>query len=248
MKSIQQTMAKLVLFSLFGMLVGCTEVIVPGAFTGASEAYNYTTSNIVKKTLMGDVNQVKAATRRALKIMDVHYHSTKTEDNETEIKASTTELDITITIEPVTKASTKVKVNAVEDHVFKDKATAAQLLAQIEAELTRKPVPQDSFPKVFVKNDCYRSIDVIVYYLDGKNGPSSWQTRGWFSVDPGKKKHVVDTHNRYIYFYGETSSDKKKIWTGDLPQWFEGQRYRFFKVDMGTSLEDFTYTFDCKKQ
>jgi hypothetical protein len=103
-------------------------------------------------------------------------------------------------------------------------------------------------PYLLNDDDNYRTIDVIVYYLDGKNGPSSWQTRGWFSVEPGIKKHVVDTHNRYIYFYAETPSDKKKIWTGDLPQWFEGNRYRFFKVDMGTNLEDFTYTFDCKKQ
>jgi len=35
--------------------------------------------------------------------------------NETEIEASTTELDITITIAPVTAATTKVKVNAVEE-------------------------------------------------------------------------------------------------------------------------------------
>jgi hypothetical protein len=155
-------------------------------------------------------------------------------------------LKIAITIEPVTAATTKVKVDAVEDRVFKDKATAAQILSQIEAELNRKPVPKNNFPKVFIINDCHRTIDVIVYYLDGKNGPTTWQTRGWFRVDPGKKKHVVNTHNRYIYFYGETPSNKKKIWTGDLPQWFEGKRYRFFKVDMGTNLKDFTYSFNCK--
>ncbi|MBW2479692.1 MAG: DUF1036 domain-containing protein [Deltaproteobacteria bacterium] len=248
MNLIKQTTAKLGLFGLFGLLAGCAELIVPGAFTGASEVYHYSTSNVVKKTVMGDAVQVKAATKSALKKMDVRFESMQTQKNETEIKASTTELDITITIMPVTTVTTKVGVNAVEGHVFRDRATAAQILTQIEAELNRKPVPPNTFPRVFVKNECYRTIDVIVYYLDGKNGPSSWQTRGWFSVEPGIKKHVVDTHNRYIYFYAETPSDKKKIWTGDLPQWFEGNRYRFFKVDMGTNLEDFTYTFDCKKQ
>lgn len=248
MNSVLHTLAKLLLFGFLALLAGCAEVVVPGAFTGGSEVYHYSTSNVVKKTVMGDVGQVKAATRSALKRMDVRFESMQTEKTETEIKASTTELDITITIAPVTTATTKVKVNAVEDHVFKDRATAAQILAQIEAELIRKPASPNKFPKVFVKNGCYRAIEFIVYYLDGKNGPAAWQTRGWFSVDAGKTKHVVDTHNRYIYFYGETPSDKKKIWTGDLPQWFEGQRYRFFKVDMGTSLEDFTYTFDCQKQ
>jgi len=234
------------MFGFFWLMAGCAEVLVPGAFTGAGEAYRYTTSNVVKKTLMGDVGQVKAATRSALKKMDVNLHSMKTEGNETEIEASTTELDIMILIAPVTSATTRVRVNAVEDHVFKDKATAAQILSQIEAELTRKPPPKNNFPKVFIKNDCHRTIDVVIYYLDGKNGPTTWQTRGWFSVDPGQKKHVVDTHNRYIYLYGETPSDKKRVWTGDLPQWFEGQRYKFFKVDMGTNLKDFTYAFTCK--
>ena len=246
MDSIKRAIVGIGLFGFFWLMAGCAELIAPGAFTGAGETYRYNTSNVVKKTLMADVGQVKAATRSALKKMDVHFHSTKTEGYETEIEASTTELDITISIEPVTSVTTKVKVNAVEDHVFKDKATAAQILSQIEAELTRKPPPKNNFPKVFIKNDCHRTIDVVIYYLDGKNDPSIWQTRGWFSVDPGQKKHVVDTHNRYIYLYGETPSGKKRVWTGDLPQWFEGKRYKFFKVDMGTNLEDFTYTFSCK--
>lgn len=246
MDSIKQAIAGIAMFGFFWLMAGCAEVLVPGAFTGAGEAYRYTTSNVVKKTLMGDVGQVKAATRSALKKMDVHFQSMKTEGYETEIEASTTELDIMILIAPVTSATTRVRVNAVEDHVFKDKATAAQILSQIEAELTRTPPPKNNFPKVFIKNDCHRTFDVVIYYLDGKNDPSIWQTRGWFSVDPGQKKHVVDTHNRYIYLYGETPSGKKRVWTGDLPQWFEGKRYKFFKVDMGTNLEDFTYAFACK--
>jgi hypothetical protein len=246
MDSIKQALAGIGLCGLFWLMAGCAEVVVPGALTGAGEAYRYNTSNVVKKTLMGDVGRVKAATKSALKEMDVHFHTVTVEDDETEVKASTTELDITITITPITSATTKVKVNAVEDHVFKDKATAAQILAQIESELNRKPLPENNFPKVFIKNDCDRAVDVIVYYLDGKNGPATWQTRGWFSVDPEKIKHVIDTHNRYIYLYGESPTGKKKVWTGDLPQWFEGERYKFFKVDMGTNLEDFTYSFHCK--
>ena len=246
MNWIKQTIAAIGWIGFLCVVAGCAEVVIPGAFTGAGEVYDYTTSNVVKKTFMGDIAQVKAATRSALSKMDVRFHSVKTEDSETQIEASTPQLDIRITIEPVTSATTRVTVNAVEDHIFKDRATAAQILSQIDVELNRKPLPANNFPKVFVKNDCHRSIDVLIYYLDGQNGPATWQTRGWFSVDPGKRKHVVDTHNRYIYFYGESTAGKKKIWTGDLPQWFEGKRYKFFKVDMGTSLEDFTYAFSCR--
>jgi hypothetical protein len=108
MRLIKQALAELSLIGFLALVAGCAEVIVPGAFIGASEAYHYTTSNVVKKTLMADAGQVKAATRDALKKMDVHFDSMKTEGNETEIEASTTELDIPITIEPVTAATTKV--------------------------------------------------------------------------------------------------------------------------------------------
>jgi hypothetical protein len=49
MNSIQQVMAGLVVFVFLGLLIDCAEVMVPGAFTGASEAYHYTSSNVVKK-------------------------------------------------------------------------------------------------------------------------------------------------------------------------------------------------------
>ena len=68
----KQAIAGMGLIGCIWLLAGCAEVIVPGAFTGAGEAYRYNTSNVVKKTLMGDVGQVKAATRSALKKMDVH--------------------------------------------------------------------------------------------------------------------------------------------------------------------------------
>ena len=100
-------------------------------------------------------------------------------------------------------------------------------------------------PRIIIKNECHRAIDVIVYYLAGKNEPQTWQTRGWFNLASGQKKYVADNHNRYVYFYGETQQNDKLIWAGDFSQWFEGKRYGFFKVDTGTNLVDFTQTFTC---
>ena len=151
----------------------------------------------------------------------------------------------TITMIPITANTTKVTVNAVKDYVIKDKATAAEILSQIQVELDRSPSPDGAFPKVFVKNECNRSIDVIVYYLAGQNEPEIWRTLGWFSLARGQKKYVANTHNRYIYFYGEARLEDNLTWTGDILQWFEGRRYRFFKVDMGTNLADFTQSFSC---
>jgi Protein of unknown function (DUF3568) len=228
------------------LATGCAEVVVPGSLAGGGEVYRYTTDNVAKRTFVSNVSQVKAAARGALKKMNIQYLSTSPGVSETEMSASTDELDITITLTPITTTATKVYVNAVKDRVFKDKATAAEILYQISLELDHGSAPDTALPKVFVKNDCLRAIDIVVYYLDGNNGPESWETRGWFSIEPGQKKHVADTLNRYIYFYGEMHSAKKRIWTGDYPQWFEGKYYDFFKVDMGTRLVDFTQAFSCE--
>jgi len=227
------------------LFAGCAEVVVPGTLAGGGEIYRYTTGNIAKRTFVSNVDQITKATRRALRKMNIHYLSTSTRVSETEMKAETETLDITISLTPITAASTRVDVDAVKDSVFKDKATAAEILFQIELELKQGTSPGNEFPRVFAKNECHRAIDIVVYYLDCNNGPAVWQTRGWFSVEPGQKKHVADTDNRYIYFYGETQSEHKRIWTGDMPQWFEGKRYNFFKVDMGTQLVDFTQSFSC---
>jgi len=227
-------------------MAGCAEVLLPGTLAGGGEAYRYSTVNIAKKSFIGNVDQVTLATRKSLDKMGIQLQSISTEEIQTEINASTTELDITIVIKPITAKTTKVSVNAVKGYVFKDKATAVQILDQILLVLEDHTAPEAIFSRVFVRNHCHRPIEVIVYYLDGHGEPQTWQTRGWFSLDPGQKKHVADTHNRYIYFYGETPFDDKFTWTGDMVHWFEGKHYPFFKVDLGTAIKDITQSFNCK--
>lgn len=206
----------IVLIGFVGLLSGCAEVVVPGAMTGGGEYYHYTTDNVAKETLMGDVRQVTAAARTALKKMNIRLHSVDPYTDETVMLASTDELDITIKIVAVNTNTTRVSVDAREDHIIKkDKPTADQILSQIRIALARKDLPEELYSKVFVKNNCRRPIYVAVRYLDGKNEPDHWQTRGWFKLDSGQKKHIVDTHNRYIYFYAETRLKDKLYWGGE---------------------------------
>lgn len=228
------------------LMVGCAEVLVPGTLAGGGEAYRYTTDNVAKKTFVGDVGQVSAAAREALVKMGIELLSISTEDGETTITAATTELDISIEMKPITAHTTKVAVNAVEDYVLKDRATAVEILGQIDRALDHHASNDASSPRVFVRNQCRQPIEVIVYYLAGRNEPASWQTHGWFSLKPGQKKHVANTLNRYVYFYGESLLNHKMTWTGEMLHWFEGKRYPFFKVDMGTAMEDFTQSFICE--
>lgn len=245
MGTIKQIFAGLGLICCMWLQAGCTEMLVSGTFAGAGEYYRYTTTNVAEKTLMGTVSQVTAASRDALKKMDIQLHAVHSGDSETEVTAATTELDIRITMVPVTATSTKVTVNAVQDYVVKDRATAVEILSQITTELDRSRPSDNAVPRIYIKNECHRAIDVIVYYLAEKNEPQTWQTRGWFNLASGQKKYVADKHNRYVYFYGETQQTDKLIWAGDFFRWFKGKRYGFFKTDTGTNLVDFTQTFTC---
>jgi hypothetical protein len=75
MSMIKQAIAGLGLISCIWLQAGCTEVLVPGTFTGAGEYYRYTTTNVAEKTLMGNVSQITAASRDALKKMDIQLHN-----------------------------------------------------------------------------------------------------------------------------------------------------------------------------
>ena len=227
------------------LLAGCAEVIVPGTITGGGEYYRYNTTNVAEKTLIATVSEIKAASTDALKNMDIQLQGVSTEGSETEMKAATAELDISITMIPVTATTTRVTVNAVKDHVIRDKATADEIMAQIKNELADRQEKVNGLPRIFVQNDCHRPIDVVVYFLPANDEPQTWQTRGWFYLDAGQKKHVADSRNRYVYFYGETRQAQKLFWAGEFYQWFEDRRYGFFKVDTGTSLVDFTQRFSC---
>lgn len=228
------------------LLAGCAQVVVPGAMTGGAEYYHYTASNVANETLMGDVRDVTAAARSALNKMGIHLHSVTPYTDETVMFASTAGLDISINMIPVTASTTRVIVDAREDHIIKkDKATADEILTQIRIALARINPPANAVSKVFVKNNCRHPIYVAIRFLTGKDEPEHWQTRGWFSLASGEKKHIADTHNRYIYFYAETRRQNQIFWGGDNFHWFEGRQFGFFKADFGTEPQDFTQSFSC---
>ena len=43
-----------------------------------------------------------------------------------------------------------------------------------------------------------------------------WGTRGWWLIDPGQSKYVLETNNRYMYRYAECVTCGR-VWAGDSP-------------------------------
>ncbi|MEH1017256.1 DUF1036 domain-containing protein [Micromonospora sp. CPCC 206060] len=53
----------------------------------------------------------------------------------------------------------------------------------------------------------------IMYYDTGCNAYGSpWATRGWWAIDHGGQAYVLDTNNRYAYYYAEAADGA--VWTG----------------------------------
>ena len=242
------TKAVVMLMGIFSTMVlnsGCAQVIVPGTLAGAGEFYRYTTGNVAQQTLVGSLDQVASAAENALQKMKIDFTGIEQSETEALLHARTRELEIGIALHMVTSTVTRVKVNAVKNHVFKDKATAGEIIVQIkiflEAENASPPVKNH----VFIKNNCGWPIRVAVYFLQDIKGERTWRTDGWYFLDPEQRKHAADTENRLIYFYAEATAGEDYYWSGSNDQPFKGARYRFFEVDLGDQRIDFTQTFNC---
>jgi uncharacterized membrane protein len=47
-----------------------------------------------------------------------------------------------------------------------------------------------------------------------------WGTRGWWIIEPGGSKYVINTNNRYMFFYAESVSDGR-VWAGDVNNYID---------------------------
>ncbi|MEV4631608.1 DUF1036 domain-containing protein [Micromonospora sp. NPDC049523] len=53
----------------------------------------------------------------------------------------------------------------------------------------------------------------IMYYDPGCSAYGSpWATRGWWAIDYGGQAYVLNTNNRYAYFYAEAANGA--VWAG----------------------------------
>lgn len=109
--------------------VGLTMLGIGGG-TAAGVGVEHTLNGIAYKTFGAPVDQVHAANRKALADMSVRI----TEDSRTEagrvIKAAAADREIEIQFERLTPRMTRMRVVANEGALFKDSATATEIILQ----------------------------------------------------------------------------------------------------------------------
>lgn len=102
-----------------------------GAGTATSAGVNHTLSGIAYKTFTAELEDVRGATKNALKAMAMDI---KTEDKTEfgyEIEANARNRTAEIDLEQLTKATTRMRVTVIEeDGFFRDSATSTEIIIQ----------------------------------------------------------------------------------------------------------------------
>ena len=117
-------------------LSGCGVLpLAPIAVSGAAGGVTYTMTNVAYKTLSHPLKDVEAALHKALMKMEIKEEKREAADGNVSITAATKRLAIYIDIEKITPRATRIKVNAKQGAVLKDRATATEIIVQTEKSL-----------------------------------------------------------------------------------------------------------------
>lgn len=116
------------------LLAGC-EVLplaLPIMISAGGGGVAYTVTNIAYKTVSRPIKQVESALHAALKKMEIKEVKREVTDEGVSVNAATERLEIYIDLEKITPSTTRIKVNAKRSKIFKDKATATEIITQTE--------------------------------------------------------------------------------------------------------------------
>jgi hypothetical protein len=120
-------------------LDGCAPLAVTAAGVGGGAAVSHTLNGITYRTFTSSAANVKTASLGALNKMGMKYTgSAKGEHGAEMLKASATDRQIEITLEPLSANSTRMKVIARNGGIFYDSATATEIILQTERQLGGK--------------------------------------------------------------------------------------------------------------
>jgi len=101
-----------------------------GAGVTAGTGVDYTLNGIAYKTYTEPASDVHVATRNALKRMSIPIASDTATKDGWDIVANAGDREIGIEIERLTPTTTRIRVVANREAIFKDRATATEIIAQ----------------------------------------------------------------------------------------------------------------------
>jgi len=114
---------------------GCAAVAVTALGVGGAVGVNHTLSGIVYKTFSEPLPKVKRAGLTALKQMAIPVEKVALTERGETITAKASNRVIEVELEAITPKTTRMRVTADSDGIFKDAATATEIILQTERAL-----------------------------------------------------------------------------------------------------------------
>jgi len=120
-------------------LAGCEPFSIAAMGVGGGAAVSHTLGGINYRTFTAPSATVRSASLVALQRMGIKFTGSEKGANGSEVlRATATDRDIEITIEPLSPQSTRMKVVARNGRIFTDSATATEIILQTERQITGK--------------------------------------------------------------------------------------------------------------
>ena len=112
---------------------GCAPVALTAFGVGSATAVNHTLTGITYRTFTVPADQVKNASLTALNRMGIAVGSVQKQEGKHVVKASGTDRDIEIVLEPISVQTTRMRVIARNSGgILYDSATATEIILQTE--------------------------------------------------------------------------------------------------------------------
>ncbi len=122
---------------------GCAAIALTlfgvGAGVSAGSGVSYTLDSIAYKTFTTSEGDLRAATLKTLKRMDIEVKENKVTDSGRNIVAQAGDRTIEIELDRMTQKTTRMRVSAKQGAFFKDRATATEIIVQTERTLDDEP-------------------------------------------------------------------------------------------------------------
>lgn len=121
-------------------------IALPAVIAGAGGGISYTVTNIAYRTMTNPVEEVERGALRAAREMSLKVIKVERKELSVEIIARTRVHNISVVLERLTPALTRMSVNAKRGFLFKDKTTAFEIIYQTEMAITAYAVERGSPP------------------------------------------------------------------------------------------------------
>jgi hypothetical protein len=105
-------------------------LLTAGVGTGAGQGVSYTLDSIGYKTFTTPVENLETATLKTLKRMDIEVKEKEKTDSGIKISAKAGDRDVDIELDRLTSQTARMRVDATLKWIFKDRATAVEIIAQ----------------------------------------------------------------------------------------------------------------------